>query len=131
MAFYSTMTSETQAKKTYYNLLNDETNPSKFTRELQDMANKTVYFLMYSGVPEYIIPLVIQKASLVNPKTIQKDLFKRVKTNKYCIICGENRARDLTLHHVKPVKDYPEFKYRYDNLRVLCKSCHDNLHYWE
>ena len=45
MAFYSTMTSETQSKRTYYNLKNDETNQSKFTNELTDMAKKTVYFL--------------------------------------------------------------------------------------
>lgn len=129
MAFYSTMASETQSKRTYYNLKNDEKNPSKFTNELTDMAKKTVYFLMYSGVPEYIIPLVLQKASLYDPEVIRRDLYKRCKNNKCCVLCGSKDH--LTLHHVKPVRDYPELKYRYDNLKPICKTCHDNLHFWE
>lgn len=126
MAFYSTMTNETQCKRTYYNFSNNEINPERFNNEVITMAKKTVYYLMYSGVPEYVIPLILQKASLYSPQTIKRDLYKKIKNNKVCVICGE--SKDLDLHHVKPIRDYPELKYRLDNLKPICKNCHKNLH---
>lgn len=32
------------------------------------------------------------------------------------------------VHHIKPLKDYPELGYMMDNLTCLCHSCHNKLH---
>lgn len=31
------------------------------------------------------------------------------------------------VHHLKPVKDYPELKLVYENLQSLCETCHNKL----
>lgn len=126
---FSTIVSEKQSKQTYYNFQNNEKNPERFIRELNLMSKKLIYFLMYSGVPKEVIPLVLCKASNYNVDTVKRDLYRQLKNNKYCIICGS--SKNLTLHHIKPIKDYPELKYRYDNLRPICKKCHKNLHEYE
>lgn len=126
---FSTMVSEKQSKRTYYNFQNNETNPERFIQELTLMSKKLIYFLMYSGVPKEVIPLVLCKASNYNVDTVKRDLYRQLKNNKCCVICGS--TENLTLHHVKPIREYPELKYRHDNLKPICKSCHKNLHDWE
>ncbi|WP_363139655.1 HNH endonuclease [uncultured Methanobrevibacter sp.] len=34
----------------------------------------------------------------------------------------------MTLHHAKSIKDFLELQYRSDNLKSICKTCHENLH---
>ncbi len=128
MAYYNTFISEKESKNTFHKLSNKQ-GDSNFKGELDKMAKKTVYFLMYSGVPKELIPIVLQKANTYKVEDIKRDLYKKTKKANNCIICGSDK--DLTLHHIKPIKDYPELKYRFDNLKVICKSCHKNLHDWE
>ena len=51
---------------------------------------------------------------------IKKDVFRRKKKNNCCVICGG--TKNLTLHHVKPIKNFPELQFRADNLKPICKQ---------
>lgn len=79
---FSTMVSEKQTKRTYYNFQNNETNPERFIQELNLMSKKLIYFLMYSGVPKEVIPLVLCKASNYNVNTILKLAIKIYMTGR-------------------------------------------------
>lgn len=125
MSYYNTFVSEMESKDTFHKLDNKQ-GDSTFNNELEKMAKKTVYFLMFSGVPEYIVPLVLERATKYNVQSIKQDLYRKTKKANTCIICGNDK--DLTIHHIKPIKDYPELKYRFDNIKVICKTCHKNLH---
>ena len=125
MGYYNTYTSEKQTKKTFH-ILNNEQGENKFEEELQRMAKKTIYFLLYNGVPENIVPVILEATKNYNTYDIKKDVIRKKKKNNSCVICGA--TTNLTLHHVKPIKDYPELQYRADNLKPICKNCHENLH---
>ena len=125
MGYYNTYTSEKQTKKTFH-ILNNEQGENKFEDELQRMAKNTIYFLLYNGVPENIISMVLEATKNYTVYDIKKDVFRRKKKNNSCVICGE--TKNLTLHHVKPIKDFPELQFRGDNLKPICKQCHENLH---
>ena len=43
-----------------------------------------------------------------------------------CCTCGS--ASDLTVHHIIPRSERPDLSYDPDNLAVLCRSCHDEVH---
>lgn len=125
MGYYNTYTSEKQTKKTFH-ILNNEQGENKFEEELQRMAKNTIYFLLYNGVPENIVPLILEATKNYNTYDIKKDVFRKKKKNNSCVICGA--TTNLTLHHVKAIKDYPELQFRADNLKPICKNCHENLH---
>lgn len=51
--------------------------------------------------------------------------------DKYiCQIClRDNRLRRAdTVHHIKPIKDYPELALDLNNLLSVCNICHNKLH---
>jgi len=52
-------------------------------------------------------------------------VFKR--DNYECQQCGLDMK--LNMHHIKPVKDFPELVDDLNNLITLCKSCHRKLHF--
>ena len=129
MAYYNNVfTNEKRAKRNYNNLT-DSLNDGKFKDTLNELSKLTIYFLMYSGVPEHIIPLVLANTSQYTVQKIRAEVNKALKKNCKCVICGG--SENLTLHHIKPIKDYPELKFRYDNLKPICLNCHKNLHNWE
>ena len=39
--------------------------------------------------------------------------------------CGREAVE---VHHILPVRDYPELKYSWENLEALCKVCHARIH---
>ena len=41
-----------------------------------------------------------------------------------CALCKSEI--DLEIDHIKPVKSYPELAFDYDNLQILCSTCHSN-----
>lgn len=49
---------------------------------------------------------------------------------KYNYICQEckHQSNKLHAHHVKPVAEYPELAYDFDNLISVCRNCHRVLH---
>ena len=44
-----------------------------------------------------------------------------------CQMCGK-RGGKLHAHHIKPVVEYPELAYEFENLTSLCEECHKKLH---
>ena len=59
MGYYNTYTSEKQTKKAFH-ILNNEQGENKFEDELQRMAKNAIYYLLYNGVPENIVPMVLE-----------------------------------------------------------------------
>lgn len=44
-----------------------------------------------------------------------------------CAICGQVGGR-LNAHHIKPFKDYPQFRFDVNNGITLCEECHKRVH---
>lgn len=55
---------------------------------------------------------------------ILKDII--YKKHNCCEICGT--MKDLTIHHKESVSKHPEKMFDEDNLQVLCRKCHDEIH---
>lgn len=53
-------------------------------------------------------------------KEFRKEVLKR--DNYRCVKCGE--TENLQVHHIKPVKDYPNLVMNFDNVQTLCLLCH-------
>ena len=45
-----------------------------------------------------------------------------------CQCCGERVEKDLQIHHIMPLKNYPELVMDEGNGIALCKKCHDRYH---
>lgn len=76
MGYYNTYVSEKQTKKTYH-LLNNEQGEDKFDNELHRMAKNTIYYLLYNGVPENVVPMVLEATKNYKIYDIKKDVFRR------------------------------------------------------
>jgi 5-methylcytosine-specific restriction endonuclease McrA len=44
-----------------------------------------------------------------------------------CRECGNQDRRRLRVHHVKPVRDFPNLYYDLDNTLTLCVECHGEI----
>lgn len=53
-------------------------------------------------------------------KEFRKRILKR--DNYQCVMCGE--IENLQVHHIKPVKDFPELIMEENNAQTLCLICH-------
>lgn len=57
-----------------------------------------------------------------------KQTKKRVKARDiHCQCCGE-RDKQLQVHHIMPLSDYPDLNCDEGNLICLCQACHDRYH---
>lgn len=46
-----------------------------------------------------------------------------------CQMCGiPYSGESLQMHHVKPVTKFPELRYDPQNILVVCKECHKQIH---
>ena len=46
-----------------------------------------------------------------------------------CPMCGQVRQpKEMRMHHKLPYSRFPKLKYDKDNLILLCKGCHKELH---
>ena len=54
--------------------------------------------------------------SLIRPKIFERDDYT-------CQMCGK-RGVFLHVDHIKSWSDYPELRFKKDNCRTLCQSCH-------
>lgn len=43
-----------------------------------------------------------------------------------CVMCKTDK--NLTAHHIRPKKQYPDLKYVFSNAVTLCGSCHNKTH---
>lgn len=58
----------------------------------------------------------------------RKEILKR--DNYECQRCKEKGTFSLAevVHHIKHLRDYPEFALADDNLKCLCSACHNEVH---
>ena len=61
--------------------------------------------------------------------------ISRIKQSRYrkmdgrCQVCGQRFSIDkLDMHHIKPVKTYPQLVAKNSNLLMVCRACHLQLH---
>ena len=49
---------------------------------------------------------------------------------KVCQRCGCNgvKGNPLTVHHIKPQHSHPELANDPNNMTLLCRKCHDEIH---
>jgi len=62
-------------------------------------------------------------------RTIRRQVLKR--DHYECVWCrdeGKVTTTNLEVDHIKELEFYPEFALDLDNLRTLCKSCHNKRH---
>jgi 5-methylcytosine-specific restriction endonuclease McrA len=63
-----------------------------------------------------------QKKRNPRPERYERSLAMR-RSNELCIVC-DKPARDL--HHVLPVRHFPELVNEVENLVAMCRPCHMN-----
>jgi hypothetical protein len=102
-----------------YACMNDRRNMSRIVneryREHYVKANKNL--LMYKPINRQ------SKRNILRGRVLERDGFM-------CVDCGSSIA--LEVHHIKPVKDFPELEFETDNCITLCRSCHIEIPiYWE
>lgn len=97
------------------------------------IAEKIVSNLIRNSVPLKEIDNILVAGLRLNDDTkiigYKKAFQRRNKRNSLgtCFLCGSNR--NLEQHHIKHKAVYPELKYEQDNIMIVCKECHDILHY--
>jgi len=66
--------------------------------------------------------IVTEKAlrARIEAVNIQKEARER---DGMCMVCKEAKSK-LHAHHIKPWKQYPNLRYKLNNLITLCISCH-------
>jgi len=72
-----------------------------------------------------------KEGEYIRPKSKRaRDKFRREMQGKVferddytCQICGE-RGGDLQVDHIQSWADYPELRFKMDNCRTVCMSCH-------
>lgn len=69
---------------------------------------------------EYVLPESKRERGRFR-REMQKKVFER--DNYTCQICGE-RGGDLQVDHIQSWADYPELRFKMDNCRTVCMSCH-------
>jgi len=62
-------------------------------------------------------------------RTIRRQVLKR--DHYECVWCreeGKVTTENLEVDHIKELEFYPEYALDLDNLRTLCKECHNKRH---
>ena len=67
-----------------------------------------------------ITPLNKKMRYCYEGKQWRKRVLERDKN--MCVLCGSKE--NLEVDHIKPFSLFPEFKYKVENGRTLCRSCH-------
>lgn len=92
----------------------------KHTPETIEKIRKAMSGRKLKKEEEYILPESKRERGRFR-REMQKKVFER--DNYTCQICG---ARGVNLHvdHIKSWADYPELRFKMDNCRTVCMSCH-------
>ena len=117
------------------------------------MANKALKFCAHAGCNELTTEKYCEKHK-VEHEQIERDKNTRyeksrgsassqgydrnwrrvrlsyLKRNPLCEVCESKGiiTPAILVHHIKPVKDYPELRLDKKNLMSLCNRCHENIH---
>lgn len=105
----------------------------------QCTACRKIYLKQHykNNKPNYV------RKSLANTAKI-KSWFKNFKSDKYCVICGENHPATLDFHHKNPENKYKsvanlvvngssikKIKSEIEKCIIICSNCHRKLHWNE
>lgn len=80
---------------------------------------------IYIGVGKFPWERTSRDRECVEYKKWRKSVYERDEYT--CQNCGKTGGK-LNAHHIKPYKDFPEFRYDIDNGITLCEKCHRELH---
>lgn len=125
MAYYKLVMNEREVKNNRDSILGFK-GESNQLKTLERLSKNTIYYILASGVPEEIVPIVLNKSLTYEPSNIGRQLFKLKRKNSSCLICGS--SENLTIHHLRPIKENPELKYKNNNIKVICSNCHKSIH---
>lgn len=121
---YDINRNEKEIQKTYNSFLNS----NDFEKVVYTTADQILAYALYIGIPEEAINIVLQQAKTVNKYKFRlKYMYTYKNTFKKCFKCN-NGGGKLTVHHLKPIRDYPYLKFNPNNLIVLCENCHNEIH---
>jgi 5-methylcytosine-specific restriction endonuclease McrA len=81
-----------------------------------------------SDVFKYCSEQDIGTTGTIVTKSFNSSVYAKYNVNGkcHCQKCGA--TDDLTIHHLKSKKIYPEEKYNINNVTVLCRDCHEKEH---
>lgn len=125
MGYYKLVMNEKEAKNNRDSILGFK-GESNQVKTLERISKNTIYYILASGVPEEVVPIVLGRSLKYSASGIGRDLFRKKRKNSSCLICGS--SENLTIHHLRPVNENPELKYNYNNIKVICSNCHKSIH---
>lgn len=100
--------------------LNEE-EKLRLVKDIDFEAFKSLFLLVVNGVLD--IDITIKRADIrdsLEYKEWHKQVLRRDRF--VCQECGSNKR--LEVHHIKPLKYYPELAIDLDNGQTLCNKCH-------
>lgn len=73
-------------------------------------------------------PLTRKQVQKLRTNIESKNTKKRIhKRDVHCQCCGE-QGKQLQVHHIMPLSEYPDLNCDDGNLICLCQACHDRYH---
>lgn len=67
-----------------------------------------------------------------SPAWLELRARRLAKSHYRCECCGGTPGEGyrLEVHHLRPRNAYPQLELAFDNTRVLCRACHQGVHWW-
>ena len=126
---------EKDARMVYVTFKNKEPNKKELAKRndiMNNICHEIIEFLAVNGIPikemdsifEHCLTMDNDHKGIYLKKIIQHRTMKNF--HKRCSICG--KEDQLTIHHIKSKSEYPELKYRTNNLMLVCSDCHKRIH---
>ena len=126
---------ENNARMVYVTFKNKEPNHLEKEKKMK-LINKFTYelidYLAVNGIPIVAMDSIFESCLKLNDEQkgihLEKMIHQRTLKNyhKRCSLCG--KEKELTIHHIKQKSEYPELRYRLNNLMLVCKDCHKRMH---
>ena len=126
---------ENDARMVYVTFKNKEPNHLEKEKK-KKLINKFTYelidYLAVNGIPIVEMDTIFESCLKLNDDQkgihLEKMIHQRTLQNyhKRCSLCG--KEKELTIHHIKQKSEYPELRYRLNNLMLVCSDCHKRMH---
>ena len=112
---------EKDARMVYVTFKNKEPNKKELAKRNDIMI---AIIKEMDSIFEHCLTMDNDHKGIYLKKIIQHRTMKNF--HKRCSICG--KEDQLTIHHIKSKSEYPELKYRTNNLMLVCSDCHKRIH---
>lgn len=87
-----------------------------------------INFTNETGETGNTVNIPVKSVQKLRTSPEMKQTKKRIKARDiHCQCCGE-MDKQIQVHHIMPLSDYPELNCDEGNLIGLCQSCHDRYH---